>query len=401
MFIAFTNADQHPETRAQGLYKMSLTRMVFPTTPSPPKDRRTFLEESVHDVAVECLRHESKLAELSLGNLGLHREDLQKWCGTGTKSSRHIEAVIKDVITVKAKIVPHNAWVPSSPLSNLRSSRQYLRDLEIMLDGMKTALADRVSWSSFFALSVKYYPSVYRVEQPSTPWNSLSSPSEPNSPYLYLCHLPTPAHLRSSSFCLIAPSCQAVSKADLSNLKVGHSVSLPGEVIGKLQTSWDDLLNHGDEPFVLSFPPVRGVDPSLTLKVDVVHAYDDHDGVLFDTARLLEAQMRATHNLPRIIFGGFDHPDYAAALTNLTLARFKRYIENRLQDIGPTTSIFRKALTSRPQGHPDHVLSLLSHFNIDLAYNKEPSAAYIRESAQPCCKLLPLSRGDSTPMLRR
>lgn len=93
------------------------------------------------------------------------------------------------------------------------------------------------------------------------------------------------------------------------------------------------------------------------------------------------------------IFGGFNHPDYAAALTNLTLARFKRYIENRLQDIGHTNSIFRKALTSRAQGHPDHVLSLLSHFNIDLVYNKEPSAAYIRESAQPCCKLLPLSRG--------
>ncbi|KAG1730749.1 hypothetical protein EDB19DRAFT_1912786 [Suillus lakei] len=32
---------------------------------------------------------------------------------------------------------------------------------------------------------------------------------------------------------------------------------------------------------ILSFPPVRGVHPSLTLKVAVVHPYDDHDDALF------------------------------------------------------------------------------------------------------------------------
>ncbi|KAG1773246.1 hypothetical protein EV702DRAFT_1201129 [Suillus placidus] len=48
-----------------------------------------------------------------------------------------------------------------------------------------------------------------------------------------------------------------------------------GEVIGKLELSWDDLLNHGDEPFDISFPPVCGVHPSLTLKVAVVHACND------------------------------------------------------------------------------------------------------------------------------
>ncbi|KAG2339330.1 hypothetical protein BDR05DRAFT_1003439 [Suillus weaverae] len=48
-----------------------------------------------------------------------------------------------------------------------------------------------------------------------------------------------------------------------------------GEVIGKLELSWDDLLNHGDEPFDISFSPVRGVHPSLILKVAVVHACDD------------------------------------------------------------------------------------------------------------------------------
>ncbi|KAG2346933.1 hypothetical protein BDR05DRAFT_959154 [Suillus weaverae] len=48
-----------------------------------------------------------------------------------------------------------------------------------------------------------------------------------------------------------------------------------GEVIGKLQTWWDELLNHGDEPFDLSFPPVRGIYPSLALQAGVVHACDD------------------------------------------------------------------------------------------------------------------------------
>ncbi|KAG1722816.1 hypothetical protein EDB19DRAFT_1916466 [Suillus lakei] len=43
-----------------------------------------------------------------------------------------------------------------------------------------------------------------------------------------------------------------------------------GEVISKLQMSWDEVLDHGDEAFELSFPPVRGVHPSLTLKATVV-----------------------------------------------------------------------------------------------------------------------------------
>ncbi|KAG2143401.1 uncharacterized protein EDB93DRAFT_586121 [Suillus bovinus] len=54
-----------------------------------------------------------------------------------------------------------------------------------------------------------------------------------------------------------------------------------GEVIRKLEMSWNELLNHADEPFDLSFPPVRGVCPSLTLKAAVLHACDNQDGKLF------------------------------------------------------------------------------------------------------------------------
>lgn len=71
-----------------------------------------------------------------------------------------------------------------------------------------------------------------------------------------------------------------------------------GEVTGKLQMSWHELLGHGNEPFGLSFPPVRGVHPFLTLKVAVVRVCDNHNCSLFCTARLLETQMRAARDLP-------------------------------------------------------------------------------------------------------
>ncbi|KAG2092414.1 CHAT domain-containing protein [Suillus cothurnatus] len=56
-----------------------------------------------------------------------------------------------------------------------------------------------------------------------------------------------------------------------------------GEVIGKLQMSWDELLDHGDELFDLTFPPVHNVYPSFTLKAVVVHACDDQDNMLSDS----------------------------------------------------------------------------------------------------------------------
>ncbi|KAG1726224.1 hypothetical protein EDB19DRAFT_1833521 [Suillus lakei] len=68
-----------------------------------------------------------------------------------------------------------------------------------------------------------------------------------------------------------------------------------GEVIGKLQMSRDELLNHGDEPFDLTFPPIRGVHPSLTLKAAVVQTCDYHDGSLLDW-RLLDSDY---HSLVR------------------------------------------------------------------------------------------------------
>ncbi|KAG2123286.1 CHAT domain-containing protein [Suillus clintonianus] len=187
-----------------------------------------------------------------------------------------------------------------------------------------------------------------------------------------------------------------------------------GEVIGQLHTSWDELLDRGDEPFELSFPPVHDVNPSLTLKAAIVHACDNQDSALFDSlvdcqiARETDAgharyaEYRTTKTISHLNHAlqhfqlvldrcPVDHPDHAAALTNLAWARLQGYIRNDLQDIDTTTSLFHKALALRPQGHPDHALSLYHLiFALNWRYSKERTAVYIHKSLQLCCKLLPL-----------
>ncbi|KAG1869935.1 hypothetical protein F4604DRAFT_2018411 [Suillus subluteus] len=189
-----------------------------------------------------------------------------------------------------------------------------------------------------------------------------------------------------------------------------------GEVIGKLEISWDELLDRGNEPFVLSFPRVRGVRPSLTLKATVLHARDSQDGVSFDFivdceiardtdaghAQLTEYVTRtlkwisylndAVEHFQLVLDQcPVSHSDYAAALTNLAWARLRGYIQNDLQDINSITSLFREALALRPQGHLDHPLSIY-HLTEALTwrYRKEHTAVYIHESAQLSCKLLNL-----------
>ncbi|KAG2139860.1 CHAT domain-containing protein [Suillus bovinus] len=187
-----------------------------------------------------------------------------------------------------------------------------------------------------------------------------------------------------------------------------------GEVIGELEVPWDELLDHGDEPFDLSFPSRMSVCPSLTLKTDVVHASDDQDGALFDC--LIDCEIARDTDAGHAQFAKYvtsemvshlnnavqhfqlvldkcpvSHPDHATALTNLAWARLRGYGRDDLQDIDATTSLFRDALALRPQPHPDHPLSL---YNLTLAlnwrHNKTRTAADIRESAQLYHELLPL-----------
>ncbi|KAG1771188.1 CHAT domain-containing protein [Suillus placidus] len=187
-----------------------------------------------------------------------------------------------------------------------------------------------------------------------------------------------------------------------------------GEIIGKLQISWDELFDHGDEPFNLSFPPVRGVHPSLTLKAAFVHSCDDQDGALSDSlvdckiardtdaghAQFVEyvtseniSHLNAAVEHFQLVLDQcpVSHPDHATALTNLAWAHLIGYIRNDLQDIDATISLFRDALALRPQRHPDHSLSL---YNLTEAltwrHTKKDTAADIREAAQLYHELLPL-----------
>ncbi|KAG2148798.1 hypothetical protein DEU56DRAFT_978075 [Suillus clintonianus] len=175
-----------------------------------------------------------------------------------------------------------------------------------------------------------------------------------------------------------------------------------------------DRMLGNDEPFELSFPPVRGVNPSLTLKATVAHVSDNQDGALLDS--LVDCESARETDAGHVQFSRYmrhdrvshlngaverfqlvldrcpvDHPDHAAALTNLARARLQGYIQNDLQDIDTTTSLFREALALRPQGYPNHTLSLHNlTFALNWRYSKEPTAVYIHEPLQLCCKLLPL-----------
>ncbi|KAG2356013.1 hypothetical protein BDR07DRAFT_1613351 [Suillus spraguei] len=185
-----------------------------------------------------------------------------------------------------------------------------------------------------------------------------------------------------------------------------------GEIIGKLQLSWDELLDYGDEPFNLYFPPVRGIHPSLTLNTTVVNACDNQNGALSgslverkiarDTdaghahlakyvtsktvSQLRHAMQRFQLVLDQCRVG---HPDRATALTNIALARLMSYIDNHIQDIDTTISLFRDALVLRPQCHPDHALSLHNLTNaLTWRHGRKGTASDICEITQLYHELL-------------
>ncbi|KAG1886016.1 hypothetical protein F4604DRAFT_1951437 [Suillus subluteus] len=187
-----------------------------------------------------------------------------------------------------------------------------------------------------------------------------------------------------------------------------------GEVIGKIQTSLYELLDHGDETFDISFPPIYNVHPSLTLNAAIVQTCDNQNGALSDS--LVDCEIVRHTNAGHARFAEYmtsktvshlndavehfqlvlnrcpnDGPDHAMALTNLAYAHLQGYICNDLQGIDFTTSLFREVLALCLQGHPDHPLAL---YNLIRALiwrnNKEPTAVYIHEFTELCCKLLPL-----------
>ncbi|KAG2114102.1 CHAT domain-containing protein [Suillus cothurnatus] len=187
-----------------------------------------------------------------------------------------------------------------------------------------------------------------------------------------------------------------------------------GELIGKLQMSWDELLNHGDEPFDLSFSRVRGVRPSLTLKAAVVHACDNQNDALSDS--LVDCELSRETDAGHARFAKYmtrkrvshlnhavqhfqlvvdqcpvSHLDRATALTNLAWARLQGFIRNDLEDIDVTTSLFREALALRPEHHLDYSSSLFNFTEaLTWRHSKKSTDADIREAAHLYRELLPL-----------
>ncbi|KAG1895767.1 CHAT domain-containing protein [Suillus fuscotomentosus] len=149
-----------------------------------------------------------------------------------------------------------------------------------------------------------------------------------------------------------------------------------GEVIGELQMSWDGLLNLGDEPFVISFPPVHGVHPSLKLKATIVHICDDQDDALFDP--LVDCEIARDTDA--------GHAQFAAYMKSKTVSHLNKAVEH-----------FQLVLDQCPP-HPDHPLSL---YNLTRAliwrHYKKDTAADIQEAAQLCHELLPLCPEGTYP----
>ncbi|KAG1888228.1 CHAT domain-containing protein [Suillus subluteus] len=188
-----------------------------------------------------------------------------------------------------------------------------------------------------------------------------------------------------------------------------------GELVGKLEISWEGLLDRGDEPFDLSFPPIRGVCPSLTLKVTSVIACANDGSRLFDSIddcriardtdvghiRLSEyIRRRGEVHILDDAMNRFelvldqcpvDHPDHAAALTNLAWARLQGYIHKDLRGIYIATSLLCDALALRPRGHPDRPVSLYYLTEALIwRYSYHATTVDIFKSAQLCYELLPL-----------
>ncbi|KAG0697804.1 hypothetical protein DFH29DRAFT_132507 [Suillus ampliporus] len=187
-----------------------------------------------------------------------------------------------------------------------------------------------------------------------------------------------------------------------------------GELIGTLEMSLNELLDHGDQPFDVSFPSIGDICPSLTLKVAFVHTCGHDDNTPLDSivecaiARRTDAghvQFRKyvtgkhTFHLKRAVKHiqwvldqcPIGHPDHAAALTNLAFAWLQGFICKDLQYIDSTTSLFCDTLALSLQGHPDHPSSLY-HLTeaLNWHHNNQHTSADICESAQLYHELLPL-----------
>ncbi|KAG2139385.1 CHAT domain-containing protein [Suillus cothurnatus] len=169
-----------------------------------------------------------------------------------------------------------------------------------------------------------------------------------------------------------------------------------GEVVGKLETSWMRCSIKEMSP---STSPSRPLTNNVLLDsiVECQIAQDTDVGherfATYVTSKTVTHLNDAVKHFQLVLDQcPVGHPHRAVALTNLAWARLKGYIRNDFQDIDSITSLFCEALALRPQGHPDHPLSIYYLIKaLTWRYSKEKfTVVYIQESAELCCKLLPL-----------
>lgn len=161
-----------------------------------------------------------------------------------------------------------------------------------------------------------------------------------------------------------------------------------GELMRQVKLTVGELLHHSDQSLPILFSPDGGESPSLLVLVDR-GLEEEPDATLFgqchspspDESRLLGQMTETGQNLlacyrrTRCIsdyhaateqlrlaldYCGSDHPDRAAALTNLADALvIHPHIEESDNAINAPISLYQEALELRQSGHPDRSLALL------------------------------------------
>lgn len=110
-----------------------------------------------------------------------------------------------------------------------------------------------------------------------------------------------------------------------------------GGIVGKLETSWDALLHHGNELFNISFPPVDDVHPSLVLKVSVLPPCDNQESALLDF--IVECEIARETDA--------GHEQFATYVKSKTVSHLNDAIQH-----------FQLVLDQCPVGHPDRAGAL-------------------------------------------
>ncbi|KAG2105401.1 hypothetical protein BD769DRAFT_1393275 [Suillus cothurnatus] len=161
----------------------------------------------------------------------------------------------------------------------------------------------------------------------------------------------------------------------------------------KIQMLRDELLNHGNEPFDLSIPPVCGVYPSLTegrryreiaRDTDAGHAQTAENMTNRTLSHLSDAVQRFQSVLDQCPVGvqRLSPTSRMRALNTIFKTILKTFILLLPSSVTPLHYVLRVILITRHASSLHDLIRVL-----DWHYSKELTAVYLHESAQLRCKL--------------